>query len=97
MTFSGWLTIVLFVVILSTLAMPLGSYMAKVYGGERVFLSPLLAGPERLLYKILRVDPEREQDWKSYAKSLLDLLTCRVAAAVRDPAHAGRVLRSSRG
>jgi potassium-transporting ATPase potassium-binding subunit len=71
MTFFGWLTIVVFVVILSALAMPLGSYMAKVYSGERVFLSPLFAGPERLLYRVLRVDPERGQDWKSYAKSLL--------------------------
>jgi K+-transporting ATPase ATPase A chain len=71
MTFAGWLTIILFAVILTALAFPLGSYMAKVYGGERVFLSPLLAGPERLLYRILRVDQQREQDWKSYAKSLL--------------------------
>ncbi len=97
MTFFGWLTIFLFVVILSALAMPLGSYMAKVYSGERVFLSPLFAGPERLLYKVLRVDPERGQDWKSYAKEPLGLLARRVAAAVRDPAHAGRVLRSPRG
>jgi potassium-transporting ATPase potassium-binding subunit len=71
MTFAGWLTIVLFVVVLTALALPLGSYMAKVYTGERVFLSPILGGPERLLYKILRVDPKREQDWKNYAKSLL--------------------------
>ncbi len=71
MTFAGWLTIVLFVVILTALAMPLGSYMAKVYTGERVFLSPVLAWPERFLYGLLRVDPEREQDWKQYAKSLL--------------------------
>jgi K+-transporting ATPase ATPase A chain len=70
-TFSGWLTIVLFVVIVSALALPLGGYMAKVYGGERVLLTPLLAGPERLLYRVLRVDPERGQDWKSYARSLL--------------------------
>jgi K+-transporting ATPase ATPase A chain len=70
-TVSGWLTIVLFAAILTALAIPLGSYMAKVYSGERVFLSPLLGGPERLLYRVLRVDPEREQDWKSYAKSLL--------------------------
>ena len=35
MTFSGWLTIVLFVVLLTALAMPLGRYMAAV------FLSPL--------------------------------------------------------
>jgi K+-transporting ATPase ATPase A chain len=71
MTFAGWLTIILFAVILTAFAFPLGSYMAKVYGGERVVLSPLLAGPERLLYRILRVDQQREQDWKSYAKSLL--------------------------
>src|SRR4051794_29616731 len=51
--------------------MPLGRYMARVYAGERVFLSPILAGPERLLYRVLRVDPARGQDWKSYAKSLL--------------------------
>jgi K+-transporting ATPase ATPase A chain len=71
MTFTGWLTIILFAVILTALALPLGSYMAKVYTGKRVFLSPIFAGPERFLYRILRVDPEREQDWKSYAKSLL--------------------------
>jgi potassium-transporting ATPase potassium-binding subunit len=70
-TFAGWLTIVLFAVILTALALPIGSYMAKVYTGERVFLTPLFAWPERLLYKLLRVDPEREQDWKSYAKSLI--------------------------
>jgi potassium-transporting ATPase potassium-binding subunit len=71
MTVSGWLTIVLFAVFLTAIAIPLGSYMAKVYTGKRVFLSPVLAGPERLLYGVLRVDSTREQDWKSYAKSLL--------------------------
>src|SRR6201981_2927390 len=45
--------------------------MARVYTGEKVFLSPLFGGPERFLYRILRVDSKREQDWKSYAKSLL--------------------------
>ncbi|HTR73272.1 MAG TPA: potassium-transporting ATPase subunit KdpA [Solirubrobacteraceae bacterium] len=71
MTFSGWLLIVLFAVILTALALPLGSYMAKVFTGKRVFLSPILAGPERLLYGLMRVDHKREQDWKQYAKSLL--------------------------
>jgi K+-transporting ATPase ATPase A chain len=45
--------------------------MAKVYTGERVFLSPIFAGPERFLYRVLRVDPTRGQDWKAYAKSLI--------------------------
>src|ERR1700761_8380415 len=71
MTFAGWLTIVLFAVILTVVAMPLGSYLSKVYTGQRVFLSPLLGGPERLLYRLLRVDAGREQDWRAYAKSLL--------------------------
>ena len=71
MTFAGWLTIALFVGLLTAIGVPLGGYMAKVYTGERVFLSHIFAGPERFLYGILRVDPERGQDWKSYAKSLL--------------------------
>ncbi len=71
MTFTGWLTIVLFAVILTALALPLGSYMAKVYTGQRVILTPLLAWPERVLYRVLQVNPKREQDWKAYAKSLI--------------------------
>ena len=71
MTFLGWLTIVLFAVVLTAFALPLGRYMAAVYTGGRTWLDPLLGGPERLLYRILRVDPEQGQDWKAYAKSLI--------------------------
>jgi potassium-transporting ATPase potassium-binding subunit len=71
MTFSGWLTIFLFAVVLTALAMPLGRYMAAVYTGERTILDPLMRRPERWLYKVMRVDPERGQDWKAYAKSLI--------------------------
>ena len=71
MTFLGWLTIFLFVALLTVLAWPLGNYMANVYNGERVFLTPVFGGLERLLYRVMRVDPERGQDWKQYAKSLI--------------------------
>src|SRR5271166_3321219 len=71
MTFAGWLTIILFVVILTAIGIPLGVYMANVYTGKRVFLTPILAGPERFLYRIMRVDQQRGQDWKAYAKSLI--------------------------
>src|SRR3977135_3180662 len=71
MTLLGWLTIILFAVILTALAIPFGSYLANVYSGKRVFLTPIFEGPERFLYKVLRVDPAREQDWKAYAKSLI--------------------------
>jgi potassium-transporting ATPase potassium-binding subunit len=71
MTFLGWLTIFLFAVALTALALPLGRYMAAVYTGQHTFMDRIVGGPERLLYRILRVDPNRGQDWKSYAKSLI--------------------------
>ncbi len=71
MTFLGWLTIFGFAGILTVLAIPLGGYMAAVYTGERTFLDPILRGPERLLLKVMRVDPSRGQDWKAYAKSVI--------------------------
>ncbi|MDQ6744901.1 MAG: potassium-transporting ATPase subunit KdpA [Actinomycetota bacterium] len=71
MTFLGWLTIFVFVVLLSASAIPLGHYMAAVYTGERTVLDRLFHLPERLLYQILRVDPGKGQDWKAYARSLI--------------------------
>ena len=71
MTVSGWVTIFAFVLILTALALPLGRYMAAVYTGQHVFLDRILGRPERLLYRVFRVDPHRGQDWKSYAKSLI--------------------------
>jgi K+-transporting ATPase ATPase A chain len=71
MTFTGWLTVFLFVTVLTALAMPLGRYMAAVYSGERTFLDPLFLTPERLFYRIMRVDPKHGQDWTQYAKSLI--------------------------
>ncbi|MDQ6841478.1 MAG: potassium-transporting ATPase subunit KdpA, partial [Actinomycetota bacterium] len=76
MTFSGWLTILLFVTLLTLVAMPLGRYMAAVYAGEQTFIDPLFRGPERLLYRVLRVDADKGQDWKQYAKSLIVFSVC---------------------
>jgi len=71
MTVSGWLTIVLFVVLLTAFAIPVGGYLARVYTGERTFLDPLFVVPERMAYRVLRVDPDNGQDWKHYARSLI--------------------------
>ena len=71
MTFTGWLTIVLFCGILTALAIPLGSYLAAVYAGEHTFMDRFLGVPERFLYRVMRVDPQRGQDWKAYARSLI--------------------------
>jgi K+-transporting ATPase ATPase A chain len=71
MTFSGWLTIFLFVTILTVAAIPLGRYMAAVYTGERTFMDRIVGPVERLLYRSMRVDPTIEQNWKAYAKTLI--------------------------
>ena len=71
MTFLGWLTIFGFAAILTALALPLSRYMAAVYTEGRTWLDPVLGVPERLLYRVMRVDVNKGQDWKSYAKSLI--------------------------
>ncbi len=50
---------------------PLGGYIARVMEGERTFLSPVIAPVERATYRILGVDPAKEQGWKSYTVSML--------------------------
>jgi K+-transporting ATPase ATPase A chain len=68
---QGWLQIAVFLVVLVALVKPVGIYMARVFGNQRVFLSPLFGPIERLAYRVLRVRPEEGQDWKGYARSLL--------------------------
>jgi K+-transporting ATPase ATPase A chain len=63
--------IILFFVLLLAFVKPLGSYMAKVYQGERTFLSPLLLPCERLIYRLCGVTPDDEMDWKRYAWAML--------------------------
>jgi K+-transporting ATPase ATPase A chain len=71
MTVNGFLQLALFVAALLAVTKPLGVYMARVFAGERTFLSPVLAPLERLLYRLARVDPEQEQAWTVYTGSLL--------------------------
>jgi K+-transporting ATPase ATPase A chain len=68
---QGWLQIGIFLLVVVALTPPLGIYMARVYRNERVFLTPVLGPVERLTYRVIGVDPEREQDWKSYARTLI--------------------------
>ena len=71
MTTIGWLQIIFYFVVLILLVKPLGWYMAKVYQGERTFMSPLIAPVERFIYRLAGVDPATEMDWKVYAVAVL--------------------------
>jgi potassium-transporting ATPase potassium-binding subunit len=68
---NGVLQILLYLVVLLVLAWPLGRYMARVYKGERVFMTRVFGGLERLTYGLLGIDPAAEMDWKGYFKAAL--------------------------
>ncbi len=68
---QGWVQIVVFLLILTALVPVVGGYIARVFRGERVFLSPVLGSIERVSCRVLRVRPEDGQDWKAYARSIV--------------------------
>ncbi len=74
MSYQGIFQILFYVAVLIALGYPLGLYMARVYAepafatrGRLRFLGRIETG----FLRLLRVDGEREQDWKAYAKTVL--------------------------
>jgi K+-transporting ATPase ATPase A chain len=61
----------------------LGRYLAAVYGARPDGTAPgdrYFAPIERLVYRVLGVDPAREQRWRTYALSLLAFSAVSVVA-----------------
>ena len=71
MSIISWLQFPLYIGILLILVKPLGSYMARVYQGERTFLSPVIAPVERAVLRIAGVKSDDEMTWKTYALTVL--------------------------
>ncbi|HEX3672156.1 MAG TPA: potassium-transporting ATPase subunit KdpA [Candidatus Cybelea sp.] len=71
MTAIGWLQAIVFFLIVLALTKPLGSYMARVFAGERTWLSPVFVPLERLIYRVCGVRPDEEMAWYVYALSML--------------------------
>ena len=71
MTLNGWIQIAIYFAVLTALVVPLGRYMARVFEGERTFLSPVLRPVERGLYRLAGVDETREQHWITYTVAML--------------------------
>src|SRR5215470_16263270 len=71
MTLNGWFQILLYFVMLLLLTKPLGVFMAKVFSRERTWLDPVLRPIEKLLYKLTRVDENREMRWTEYSIAML--------------------------
>jgi K+-transporting ATPase ATPase A chain len=71
MTVNGWLQVALYCALLILITIPLGSYMTKVFAGQRTFLSPAIRPLERGLYKLSGVNENDEQHWVTYAIAML--------------------------
>ncbi len=71
MTLVGWLQIALVLALVVACSVPLSAFMARVYSGERTFLSTALGPVERGFYRLAGVDPAREQDWYGYAIAMI--------------------------
>ena len=67
MTFLGWSEVSIVLVAVVASAWPLSRFIAAVFAGRKTFLAPLENG----LYKLAGVDPANEQNWLSYALSML--------------------------
>jgi K+-transporting ATPase ATPase A chain len=50
---------------------PLGIYMAKLFAGERTFLSPVLRPVERGIYRVTGVDETKEMRWTTYTVAMV--------------------------
>ena len=96
MTVQGWLQIAFYVVVLTALTPLLGAYMARVYQGEPVLARarPRTARAPHLP-RCSAAGPAVEQDWKSYARTMVVFSALFWLVALRDPAHAGTSTRST--
>ena len=71
MTAHSIITLGLFLGVLTVLAVPLGSYMARVYEGRSGVMGRIFGPVERLFYRLAGVREDEEMDWKRYTFACL--------------------------
>jgi K+-transporting ATPase ATPase A chain len=72
MDIFGWIQVTLYVLILVLVTKPIGLYLVRVLDAEgKTFLDLFLKPVEKLFYRMLGLDPKKEQDWKQYTVSML--------------------------
>ena len=53
--------------VVALLVKPVGAYLERVFERRHTFLDPLLLPAERLIYRLIGIDPKCEMDWKRYS------------------------------
>jgi K+-transporting ATPase ATPase A chain len=82
---NGWLQFALYFAVLALLTKPIGLYLLQVLDANgRTWLDPVLRPVERMTYRLIGVDPNKEQDWKQYtfAMLLFSLVGCLFTYAI---------------
>jgi K+-transporting ATPase ATPase A chain len=62
---AGWLQVVALVAALAVCYVPVGNYMARIFTTEKHWRV------ERGIYKVIGVDPQADQKWSAYLRSML--------------------------
>jgi len=73
MTLLGIAQIVIFFALVVAITKPIGTFMYRVFKGERTFLHPVFHPLERLIYRLGGVREDEEQSWIRYAASMISL------------------------
>jgi K+-transporting ATPase ATPase A chain len=69
---SGWIQFALYLVALALITKPMGLYLLRVLDtNRRTWLDPVLRPLELGTYRVMRVDPKKEHDWKQYTLAML--------------------------
>lgn len=71
MTAYDLIQLFLYFAILIGLTPILGNFMYKVFTGSRHFMVPVFGWLEKLAYKFVKIDPDKETNWKKYTFNLL--------------------------
>ena len=72
MNISDWIQLAFFVGVLLLITKPLGLYLFQVLDANgRTFLDPVIKPFERLTYRLIGVDPKKEQGWILYTIAML--------------------------
>src|ERR1700716_512254 len=69
---SGWIQFALYLVALALITKPMGLYLVRVLDANgRTWLDPVLRPLERVTYRLMGVDLNKEHDWKQYTLAML--------------------------
>jgi K+-transporting ATPase ATPase A chain len=73
MTLIGIAQILVFFAVIVVITKPVGSFMYRVFEGQKTFLHPVLGWLERVIYRVSGIREDVEQTWVRYSASMISL------------------------